>query len=168
MRKRFIRRRSAPHVLYARVVYEPSIGVTTYVRSYISQHARRMRQRPTPAERKLRDILNSLNHGVLQGRFQMQRAISGRWIVDIYFPEVRLAIEVDGSIHRTKDQQLRDAQKAADCAEIDITLLRVTNGEVFGDREHLVEKLRSGWRAALRRQNRIIGKPYVARSGVAL
>lgn len=45
-------------------------------------------------------------------------------------------------------------------ATFDITMLRVTNTEVFGNRERLVAKLREGWREALHRENRIKGKPY--------
>ena len=103
-------------------------------------------------------ILNSLNNGVLKGRFQREHVINGKWIMDFFFPDIRLAIEVDGSTHYTNEQRLKDAAKEADCEALDITILRIRNREVFGNREHLVNKLRTGWRGALNRENRIIGK----------
>lgn len=126
--------------------------------SYITGFAEERRAAPTPAERKLEQILAELNGGVLKGRFIREHVISGKWIVDFYFAELRLAIEVDGSVHDTEYQRGRDRLKDADCARFDITVIRLSNREVFGDRTHLVKKLRDGWRKAQRRKNAIIGK----------
>jgi very-short-patch-repair endonuclease len=143
-----------------RVVFEPSIIEVAHPVSYVRRHAKRMRIRPTAAERELCSILGSLKGGVLKGRFTKQHVVSGRWIVDFFFPEIRLAIEVDGAIHCTAEQRARDWQKERDCARFDITLLRVTNADVFGDRDKLIQKLRHGWRMALDRENKIIGKVH--------
>jgi very-short-patch-repair endonuclease len=89
--------------------------------------------------------------------------VSGRWVVDFFFPEIRLAIEVDGSVHGSMEQKCRDAEKERDCIRFDITLIRVSNSEVFGDRQKLLDKLRAGWRTALRRENQIVGKPVFLR-----
>lgn len=94
----------------------------------------------------------------MRGKFKREHIVSGRWIVDFFFPEIRLAIEVDGSIHNTPDQQAKDRKKDQDCERFDITILRISNAEVFGDRERLVGKLRAGWSAAKNRENKIIGK----------
>jgi very-short-patch-repair endonuclease len=117
-----------------------------------------MRRRPTQAEREFKNFLLSLNGGVLRNRFKMQHVASGRWIIDFFFPEVRLGVEIDGSVHRAHVQKRRDRQKEKDCARFDITLLRVTNSDVFGDKNALANKLRSGWREAMRRNNKIIGQ----------
>lgn len=42
----------------------------------------------------------------------------------------------------------RDALKTADCERAGITLLRLTNEEVFGERASLIEKLRNAYREA--------------------
>lgn len=128
--------------------------------SAVRSYAFRMRRLPTAAEERLKNILRSLNHGVLKGRFKMQHVVSGEYIVDFFFPEIRLAIEVDGSIHATEQQRRRDAEKDRYCSSIDITVLRITNSQVYGDREYLVERLRAGWRRAQKRKNRLIGQPY--------
>ena len=110
-----------------RVVGEPRPFAESGNRSYIEGIADRRRRNPMPAEKELERILNQLNGGVLRGRFEREYMISGKWIADFFFRENRLAIEVDGSIHRTANQKKRDSQKDADCAKFDITVLRITN-----------------------------------------
>ena len=141
-----------------RVVGEPLPFAESWNRSNIEEFADRLRRNPPPAEAKLECILNQLSDGVLRGKFERQYIISGKWIVDFFFGENRLAIEVDGSIHRTAEQKRRDSQKDADCAKFDITVLRITNRVVNGNRSALIAKLRAGWNGALHRENRIIGK----------
>ena len=118
--------------------------------------ARERRQRPTRAERELGAILSGLNEGALEGRFRREW-VRGEWIVDFYFPEVRLGIEVDGGYHRSTLQHGRDLVKTSGLEDAGVTLLRLTNAEVFGDRARLVGKLREAWRSAARRARR--GRP---------
>lgn len=141
------------------VVDEPLGLGSNYRKSYIRQHADQMRCRPTPAEHRMKLILNGVNDGALRGSFESQHVVSGKWIVDFFFPKVRLAIEIDGSIHNSEVQKGLDLEKDRDCARFDITVLRITNEEVFGDCDALVERLREGWRQALRRENLFVGKP---------
>jgi very-short-patch-repair endonuclease len=108
------------------------------------------REHPTRAERALAAILAEAGGGALDGRFRREWVCAGRWIVDFYFPEVQLAIEVDGGYHRSTAQLSRDLHKAAELEAAGVTLVRVNNEEVLGDRERLLAKLRDAWRAALR------------------
>jgi len=112
------------------------------------KNARILRKHQTPAEIKLKEILNELNGGVLKGRFFCQWTFADKWILDFFFYENRLGIEVDGSIHSNIRQLARDKEKEIACKEWDITLLRIKNFEVFGNRDHLVNLLRIGWRKA--------------------
>jgi very-short-patch-repair endonuclease len=107
------------------------------------------REHATRAERALAAILNEVNGGALEGRFRREWVCGGRWIVDFYFPEVRLAIEVDGGYHRSTFQLGWDLFKAAELESAGLTLLRLTNQEVLGDRARLHGKLRHAWRTAL-------------------
>ena len=118
--------------------------------------ARERREQPTRAERELGAILSGLNEGALEGRFRREW-VCGEWIVDFYFPEVRLGIEVDGGYHRSTLQHGRDLVKTSGLEDAGVTLLRLTNAEVFGDRARLVGKLREAWRSAARRARR--GRP---------
>jgi very-short-patch-repair endonuclease len=115
------------------------------------KNANRMGKRPTQAEQELESILNSLNNGVLQGRFFAQWAFADKWILDFYFHENRLGIEVDGAVHQTAQQRMRDEEKEAACRAWDITLIRVSNAQVFGPRDDLVRILRSGWKKATKK-----------------
>lgn len=132
-----------------------------YPKSRIRVFADQNDKLPTRAEFALDKILLRLNNGILNDQYRRQHVISGKWIVDFFFPEVRLAIEVDGSYHSQERKDL-DAIKEQDCRALDITLIRIRNGEVFGDRKRLVDKLRAGWLEAKKRKNQIIGKPHSA------
>ena len=110
--------------------------------------AQARREHPTRAERALAAVLAEVNGHVLEGRFERERLCGDRWIVDFYFPEVRLAIEVDGGYHRSTFQLGWDLFKAAELEAAGITVVRLTNREVLGDRARLIAKLREAWRAA--------------------
>ena len=167
--KRGLRTSTISGMVLPRVVGDPPVFGPVYPRSYISRFASRMRRKPTQAEREFKNFLLSLNDGALRNRFKVQHVASGRWIIDFFFPDVRLGVEIDGSVHRTHAQKRRDRQKDKDCARFDITLLRVTNSDVFGDKNTLANKLRYGWREAMRRNNKIIGKmPCWFSQGVAV
>jgi very-short-patch-repair endonuclease len=105
------------------------------------------REDPTRAERALEAILNGLAGGALAGEFRREW-VCGEWILDFYFPGVRLGIEVDGGYHRSTRQLSRDLAKTAGLEAAGVTLVRFSNEEVFGDRARLVAKLREAWRAA--------------------
>lgn len=103
---------------------------------------------PTAAEAELERILRSLGGGALAGEFRREWPV-GDWTLDFYFPTVRLAIEVDGGYHRAQSRWRLDLAKNRDLAACGITVLRLANAEVFGDRDKLVARLRSAWRAAM-------------------
>jgi len=113
----------------------------------LEEIAQARREAPTRAERALEAILNELAGGALAGAFRREW-VCGEWILDFYFPGVRLGIEVDGGYHRATQQLSRDLHKAAALAAAGVTLVRLRNEEIFGDRARLVAKLRAAWRAA--------------------
>lgn len=151
------RKSSSAAPVLPRVLGDLSYGVIRFPKSKIRVFADSNRSTPTRAEQRFERILNGRKGGVLKGRFTRQ--ISGKWIVDFYFPEVRLAVEIDGSSHSTEKQKVRDRIKERDCCRFDITLVRFRNADVFGRRDALVKRLRSGWRQALKRKMKIIGRP---------
>lgn len=110
--------------------------------------AAQRRKSATAAEAELERILNELNDGVLRGKFIREWAFGGQWIIDFFFNEIRLGIEVDGTSHKLPAQMILDRMKELECKKLDITLIRVTNREVFGNRSELIQKLRDGWKQA--------------------
>ena len=119
--------------------------------------AKKRKSMSTRAEKELETILNELNNGVLKGEFEREWAFAGKWILDFFFHENRLGIEVDGSSHNLKMQKEKDLKKEQACVQFGVTLIRITNQEVFGDRKALIRKLREGYKEANRRmdQNKI-------------
>ena len=108
------------------------------------------RRQPTQAEAELECIFNTLGGGALNGEFVREWPL-GNWLIDFYFPAVKLAIEVDGGYHRAPLQWRRDLHKAAELDAEGITLVRLGNAEVFGERQRLIGKLRAAWRVAQQR-----------------
>jgi very-short-patch-repair endonuclease len=106
------------------------------------------RNSATAAEAEFERILNSLGDGVLRTKFTREWVCGKNYVVDFFFPEIRLAIEIDGSYHNTLTQAFRDARRELEIESYMVTIVRFTNAEVFGDREALVEKLREAWKRA--------------------
>lgn len=126
--------------------YRPRL--TTHAKG-VQRLAQALRWHGTAAEKELERVLNEVNGGALRGRFQREWAYGGRWIIGFYFQEVRLGIEVDGPDHRSLKQQLLDIDRELALDKAGVTLVRVSNEEVFGDRLVLLDKLRQAWRQAL-------------------
>jgi very-short-patch-repair endonuclease len=122
-------------------------------REVLEHFAAENRLNSTAAEDRLATILleevreNRLNYIPYR-----QHVVANRWIVDLYFPDIRLAVEVDGSIHETEQQKARDRAKDAACAKADISVLRVSNKEVFGNRADLLARINEALGKALRPQ----------------
>lgn len=141
-------------LFYGRVVGEKFIASeNSFVSNSDPAHkfAKKRRINPTKAERRLEQILNTAESGAFIGKFVREWAICGKWILDFYFPEYRLGIEVDGSYHNLEEQIQKDREKAKDCEKLEITLIRVTNREVFGDQTVLLAKIKEGISLALQR-----------------
>jgi len=74
-------------------------------------------------------------------KFRRQESI-GRYIVDFYCPECRLAIEIDGESHYQKEQILRDKKRQQYLEAIGIVVLRYTNRDILESIEGVVEEIR--------------------------
>jgi len=92
------------------------------------RRARTFRQAPTSAEALLWEGLR--RRFVARLRFRRQHIIAG-YIVDFYCPSLRLAIEVDGSVHET--QRERDEQRTRNLGQLGVTVLRIPNARVRAD-----------------------------------
>jgi very-short-patch-repair endonuclease len=91
------------------------------------ENARSPRKALTVAEELL---WQELRNRKLQGlKFRRQHPIN-HYIADFYCAEKQLVIEVDGSVHNSKEQTEYDAMRTADLASMDIGVLRFTNDEV--------------------------------------
>ena len=62
-------------------------------------------------------------------KFRRQASIGG-FIVDFYCPSLRLAIEVDGSVHRGTEAEARDRDRDHHLAATGIRVIRLSNDQV--------------------------------------
>ncbi len=84
-----------------------------------------MRRAPTPAEAALWERLRKKQLGVV---FHRQALVCG-FVLDFYAGALKLAIEIDGSVHSL--QCLADARRERVLHQRGITVLRFTNFEVL-------------------------------------
>ncbi len=108
--------------------------------------ARAMRGRQSDAEAAVWWLVRSRNLGV---KFRRQHPI-GRFVLDFYCPELRLAIEVDGSQHAEDAARARDAARSVALRQQGIRVIRFTNLEVLLESEAVAEAI---WLACQREQN---------------
>jgi very-short-patch-repair endonuclease len=100
--------------------------------------ARQMRREATPGERRLWEALRGRR--CLGLKFRRQ-AIIGGFIMDFYCPELRIAIEVDGSVHESPDAKARDQDRDTLLAARGIRVIRIRDRDV--NRESITRLLTS-------------------------
>ncbi len=98
--------------------------------------ARQARHTPTPAEKELWERLRDHRcHGL---HFRRQDGV-GPFRLNFYCRPLKLAVEVDGSIHEVGSVQRRDADRQQILEqEFGIRFLRVTNDEVRYQSENVI------------------------------
>ena len=94
---------------------------------YITDLARQLRRRQTPAEAALWTCLR--NRKLRGAKFRRQQPL-GRYIPDFYCHEVGLAVELEGSVHDQADQQEYDAVRREAIEQLGVRLLVFKNEEV--------------------------------------
>ena len=100
--------------------------------------ARQLRQNMTPAEKVLWEHIRnkSLGH-----KFRNQHAIY-KYVVDFYCHELRLFIEVDGSIHTLTEVALNDKDRENNLLSLGLHVIRFTNDEIFNNIERVLNDIK--------------------------
>ena len=65
----------------------------------------------------------------LPWRFHRQMVIS-KYVVDFYCADKKIAIEIDGSQHYEKENEIKDLERTAFLNSLGVTVLRYTNREI--------------------------------------
>ena len=107
----------------------------------IEQKRRRqkLRNSSTPWERKL---WNYLKNSQLDGyKFRRQQGIEN-YIVDFYFPKLKLVIEIDGGGHYKTENRVTDKIRENNLKAWGYKILRYTNVEVQQNLIEVVEDIR--------------------------
>ncbi|MGH9357853.1 MAG: endonuclease domain-containing protein [Terriglobia bacterium] len=100
---------------------------------------RELRRGETEAEKAAWRLLRARRTGL---KFHRQHPI-GKYVVDFYCFELRLAIELDGSAHSQPSQITRDKAKDSCLRSIGIRVLRLPNGLVLEDSEGFLSRIRA-------------------------
>ncbi len=100
--------------------------------------ARRLRQRQTPAEKLMWELLRGRTF--LGLKFRRQYRIE-RFVADFGCREQRLVIELDGEVHETPEQAASDENRDAYLRQTSHTVLRFTNKQVFDQTEWVLEEI---------------------------
>jgi very-short-patch-repair endonuclease len=104
------------------------------------RRSRELRRDQTKAERLTWGILRDRQtHGL---KFRRQVPID-EYIVDFYCDEMRIIVELDGDVHETPAQKVRDEKRDKRLRELGYTILRIPNGLAINDPERLREMVRS-------------------------
>ena len=93
----------------------------------IFEKAKALRKNMTPSEILLWEFLKGKK--VLGFRFRPQHPID-IFIADLYCHPLKLVVEVDGGIHKAKDQAEYDKAREAELNEWGIKVIRFTNKEI--------------------------------------
>ena len=94
-----------------------------------TRYAKRNIRNATPAEAALWSHLHQWRTGY---RAQRQYNIRG-YLIDVAFPALRIAIEVDGPYHDTPKAKQYDTQRTQALQAHGYTVLRFTNAQVLGN-----------------------------------
>jgi len=101
-------------------------------------YARLMRKKMTPAESVLWECIRNKGTGV---KFRRQHPVE-TYILDFYCHELKIGIEVDGSIHNYGDNKLYDSYRTLQLKDYAIKIIRFTNAEVLSDAEEVMKRIK--------------------------
>jgi len=104
----------------------------------IFKKAKELRDSPTRAEEFLWEKIR--RNQLSEFKFRRQHPIAN-FIADFYCHEVRLVVELDGSIHRKIEQKDYDKGREHELRTFGIRVLRFKNEEVINDIELVVSKI---------------------------
>ena len=105
----------------------------------IFQRAEELRKNPTHEELLLWQHLKANNLGV---RFKRQHPIS-MYIADFYCHELKIVIEIDGSVHNLKEVKELDMVREGDINSFGIKVIRFQNSEIRNNIENVINQLKN-------------------------
>ncbi|TCD08626.1 imidazole glycerol phosphate synthase subunit HisF [Pedobacter frigidisoli] len=104
----------------------------------IFENAKQLRNRLTESEKLLWEHLNEKKLGV---KFRRQHPISF-YIADFYCHEVKLIIELDGSIHNLRENIENDFERQKLLESLGIKVIRFKNNELYKNLNQVLEKIK--------------------------
>ena len=109
-----------------------------YNKTTEKEKRRKLRKNQTYAEKIIWQQVR--NRQLLGVKFRRQYSVD-HFVIDFYAPELKLAIESDGSIHELEDQKKYDKARQEYLENFGITFIRITNKELFGNPNKAFERI---------------------------
>jgi cyclase len=99
--------------------------------------ARELRKEMTDAEKIL---WTHIKPGIQNLKVRRQHPI-GHYVADFYCHQLKLIIEVDGSIHNLEEVKINDDEKEKYFIDLGYTVLKFTNDQVHHDLEYILNEI---------------------------
>ena len=99
---------------------------------------RQLRKDQTYAEKII--WMHLRNRKMLGYKFRRQYSVD-KYVIDFYCPELKLAIESDGSVHELPEQKTYDRKRQEYLENYGIKFVRIKNEELFGNPNKAFEKI---------------------------
>ena len=112
--------------------------VKHFNKSEVKTKRRKLRQEQTYAEKVM--WLHLRNRRLLGIKFRRQYSVD-QYIIDFYAPELKLAIELDGSVHELPEQKEHDKVRQKYIENYGIRFIRITNDEFLGNPNKTFDKI---------------------------
>lgn len=102
------------------------------------KRARELRQKQTPAEEVMWELVRNRHLAGLKFRRQHQ---IGPYIVDFFCNEKKLVVELDGDVHESEEQKKHDHKRDAYLHSLGFTVLRFENSDFLNDPQSALEQI---------------------------
>jgi len=133
---------------------DDNVSMFYNAKPHIFEKAKALRKNMTKAEGLLWEQLRGKK--MLGFRFWPQHSID-IFIVDFYCHPLKLVIEVDGGIHKTKEQKEYDLGRTAELNHLNIHVIRCINDEIENNLNQVIKKIEA---ICVERQLKLTPNPF--------
>jgi phosphoribosylformimino-5-aminoimidazole carboxamide ribotide isomerase len=121
----------------------------------IFQVAERLRNQPTSAEDLLWNYISQKPMGI---KFRRQHPASD-YVLDFYAHQIKLAIEIDGSIHSNEEVKRNNSERQRHLESLGIKFIRFSNYQVEKETGLVIEKIEQAINGILRKISNVRSSP---------
>lgn len=76
----------------------------------------------------------------MKERFLRQYSVDN-YVIDFYCPKLKLAVEIDGDVHKLEDQKIYDKERQKYLEDFGLGFIRITNEELLANANKAFEKI---------------------------
>jgi len=110
-----------------------------YNKNRLKETRKHLRREQTYTEKIAWMVLR--NRSLLDCKFRRQYSVD-RYVIDFFSPEIKLAVELDGSVHDSAGQKAHDEERQKFLEKLGITFLRFRNEEFVDNGDYAVSEIK--------------------------